>query len=144
MLKKRKFRDMLLQSLYSQPINKQHQLTVSSSMFFKQCQLPTPLGRHMRSQKNKHYLLQWWDVQSYNRINCTKLGPILETISYEFKCFTLFLNQSVRLGHDSNYEIPKDVAANLKYLAWIRLNRDFIFNGLIYIHSHESKPMCRS
>ncbi|OTF84054.1 hypothetical protein BLA29_004463, partial [Euroglyphus maynei] len=141
MLKKRKYRDKLLKSLHSQTIDIQHNLTVSKEKFFKKCHLATPLGQYPnRIISNKDYFSSTlmhpnWDLQSYNRINCSSLNPIYETISYEFKCFTLFQNRTAY--QDINYQIPKDAAANLKYLAWIELNRDFMFNGLIYIHSPE-------
>ncbi|UXI14494.1 hypothetical protein NH340_JMT00437 [Sarcoptes scabiei] len=139
MLKKRKYRDKLIKSLLSQTIDKQHELTVSSTKFFKLCQLATPLGQLIGPQIDQFSIKSFdfdnWDLKSYNKINCSSLSTIQETISYEFKCFTLFLNRTAY--DDINYQIPKDVAANLKYLAWIELNRDFMFNGLIYIHSPE-------
>lgn len=154
MLKKRKHRDKLIKSLLSQTIDKQHELTVSSTKFFKLCQLATPLGQLIGPQIDQFSIKSFdfdnWDLKSnklnlkaaYNKINCSSLSTIQETISYEFKCFTLFLNRTAY--DDINYQIPKDVAANLKYLAWIELNRDFMFNGLIYIHSPESKYLDRS
>ncbi|KAI2805548.1 hypothetical protein BLOT_004546 [Blomia tropicalis] len=117
-------------------------MTVKSNLFFKDCQVPTPLGRIVNEklfENGKHHLMlesftNWRDIHSYNTINCSQISPIIETISTDFKCFTLFHNQTIKIT-DANYQIPKDVAGYLKYLAWIKLNRDFIFNGLIYIHS---------
>lgn len=142
MLKKRQLRKILIESLHSLPINEQHNMTVSTEKFFKKCQLPTPLGRYIMNQTQSHSTLslyQKWGLQSYNKINCTQLAPVLETISHEFKCFTLFLNHSIHHNKDKNYQIPKDVVFNLKNLVWIELNRDFMFNGLIYIHPPDSK-----
>jgi len=44
MLKKHDMRTMLISSLHSLPISQQHQLTVKSDKFFRQCQVPTPLS----------------------------------------------------------------------------------------------------
>lgn len=147
MLKRQEMRELLLNVIHSLPINQQHQMTVKSNLFFKDCQVPTPLGRIVNEklfENGKHHLMlesftNWRDIHSYNTINCSQISPIIETISTDFKCFTLFHNQTIKIT-DANYQIPKDVAGYLKYLAWIKLNRDFIFNGLIYIHS----PKCRS
>ncbi|CAG2100138.1 unnamed protein product [Medioppia subpectinata] len=69
-----------------------------------------------------------------NRINCSAIADIVETISYDQKCYTLFYNNGNNYDK-SKYRINRDEAANLKNLAWIRINRDYMFNGLIYIHS---------
>lgn len=146
LLKKREMREMLLKSLHSLPINQQHLLTVSSDKFFKQCELPTPLGQYIQNKETDHETINFpqfyhsWNSRSYEKINCTSISPIVETISFEFKCFTLF-NQADDNDLDINYQIPRDVATNLKYLAWIQLNRDFMFNGLLYIHSPESNVL---
>lgn len=144
MLRKRQYREKLISSLHSQTIDKQHELTVSADKFFKSCQLASPLsqysGLNSRSDFTSYMYNQNWEQLNY-KINCSSLGFIYETISYEFKCFTLFRNRSSLNNYykDINYQIPRDVAIYLKYLAWIELNRDFMFNGLIYIHSPERK-----
>lgn len=140
MLRKRQYREKLISSLHSQTIDKQHELTVSADKFFKSCQLASPLNQYS-GLNSRNYFNHYWDQLNY-KINCSSLGFIYETISYEFKCFTLFRNRSSLNNNyykDINYQIPRDVAIYLKYLAWIELNRDFMFNGLIYIHSPERK-----
>ena len=184
-LKQHEFRDMLVQSLYALPIDQQHQLTVKSEKFFKQCQVPTPLANtiaktfdqrknkktinidnniqsssqqistiynnHQQQQKqqsNRLFNIEFynaWKLKSYEMINCTEISPIIETISVDFKCFTLFYNETVNnvnnnidaISDKYSNKIPTDVVSNLKYLAWIQLNRDFILNGLLYIHQPE-------
>lgn len=144
MLKKHELRELLVQSLHTLPLDLQHQLTVTSSMFFKQCQVPTPLAKDAFGRarsKGLHHLIDIdfynsWTLKSYEMINCTQISPVVETISFDFKCFTLFHNETFNVN-DQNYRIPKDVVGNLKNLVWIQLNRDFIFNGMIYIHQPE-------
>lgn len=144
---------MLVGSLHTLPLDQQHNMTVSAAMFLKGCQVPTPLGRIAKGTKgaklasrfNDQLYSQWSSLQSYDMINCEEFSPVVETISHDFKCFTLFHSpQSLRRDHahgggDSNYQIPKDVVGNLKYLAYITLNRDFMFNGLVYIHPPDCK-----
>ena len=122
LLRKKTFRQLLEEPLRKLAINTQHKLTINSAKFFDKCEVPTPIGY----QTGLSY--------SYTKINCSVISKIVETISVDKKCFTLFFNNERNFNHN-NYKIKRDSAANLKYLAWIRINRDYILNGLLYIHS---------
>ncbi|XP_054166032.1 uncharacterized protein LOC128963542 [Oppia nitens] len=122
LLRKKAFRQLLEEPLRTLPIHLQHQYTINANNFFDKCEVPTPVGY----QKGFTY--------SNTKINCSAISKIVETISYDTKCYTLFYN-NVENYDQNKYKIKRDMAANLKYLAWIRLNRDYILNGLIFIHS---------
>jgi len=126
LLRKKTYRDLLEGPLRRLPIHLQHKNTISAIQFFDTCELPTPIGY----QKGLTY--------NYKKINCSAISKIVETISYDRKCFTLFYNNEAKYDQN-NYKIKRDAASNLKYLAWIRVNRDFIYNGLIYIHPPKGK-----
>ena len=143
LLSRTPIREQLLSVLQSLPIDQQHRFTVSASQFFTECQLPSPINRDpsKMSSTSSNQNNNFYQNNNFPEMNCTQFSPIIETISYEFKCFSLFQNRTNLGGQrvPKNYDIPKDLLTNFKYLLWIQLNRDYMFNGFIYIHPHHSK-----
>ena len=143
LLSRTRNRQQLLSVLHSLPLNQQHRLTVSSSEFFRECHLPTSsAGGYLQPNTKIINGLPSSSTSSsfVNVIDCSRFGTIVETISYRYKCFSLFLQSPLESILDtSKYEIPQDVITNFKYLVWIKLNRDYIFNGIILIHPPDGK-----
>jgi hypothetical protein len=131
LLKKKIYRDLLEEPFKRLPIHLQHKSTINAIQFFDRCEIPTPVGL----EKGLTYV--------YKKVNCSAISQIVETISFDRKCFTLFFNNEAKYD-TNNYKIKRDAASNLKYLAWIRINRDFIFNGLIYVHPPKGKKKFNS
>lgn len=124
LLGRKSVREKLLTVFQSMPIHIQHKFTVSGRNFFYECALPTPTS----------------GLKAGNTaITCEQFSPIVETINNRYKCFSLFLNRTSAFTNQKlNYKLPKNLISHFKYLVWMGIRREYIFNGFLYIHPPHS------
>ena len=146
LLGRKAVRRQLLAVLQSMPINLQHRFTVSARSFFYECVLPTPVSDP--TEGNTH-AQQKRIPGSSSAITCEQYAPIVETINDRYKCFSLFLNRTSSMNHHLPHRKPpsfmlsKEHVSHFKFLVWMGIRREFIFNGFIYLHAVHSKPKQR-
>jgi len=136
--------EQLLKAIHRLPIDQQHRYTVSAAEFFTQCHLPTAIEQSHQYRRPLQYLDQ--DLPTYlphqrsSFLNCSDFSSIRETISYDAKCYSLFMNgsNSGETTRRMNFDILRDVMINLKYFAWMQINRDYLANGFLLIHPNDS------
>ncbi|KAJ6217415.1 hypothetical protein RDWZM_008572 [Blomia tropicalis] len=132
LLESNQVKQLLLNTLHMFSISEQHQLTVKADQFFYQCQLPFKYNFNRKMNLYPSFM----EVRGSGAINCSQFSEIVETISYNMKCFTLFMNHTIDSEtRQFSYEILRDVAANFKYLVLMQINREYISNGYIYLHA---------
>lgn len=140
LLGRKAVRRQLLAVLQSMPINLQHRFTVSARSFFYECVLPTPVADPEGDTAHQKI------PGSSSAITCEQYAPIVETINDRYKCFSLFLNRTTssmnhHLPHRKppSFMLSKEHVSHFKFLVWMGIRREFIFNGFIYLHAVHSK-----